>query len=76
MIGARRDVGELDGQASGAPNGSGLRSGDARGTGRAGMNHIFSGLQVLDLTNVLSGPTLTRLMVEMGAEAPWNTLRG
>ena len=30
------------------------------------MNHIFSGLQVLDLTNVLSGPTLTRLMVEMG----------
>ncbi|MEZ5260196.1 MAG: CoA transferase [Acidimicrobiales bacterium] len=32
------------------------------------MNHIFSGLQVLDLTNVLSGPTLTRLMVEMGAE--------
>ena len=32
------------------------------------MNGIFDGLRVLDLTNVLSGPTLTRLMVEMGAE--------
>ena len=32
------------------------------------MQGIFDGLRVLDLTNVLSGPTLTRLMVEMGAE--------
>jgi crotonobetainyl-CoA:carnitine CoA-transferase CaiB-like acyl-CoA transferase len=29
---------------------------------------IFEGLRVLDLSNVLSGPTLTRLMTEMGAE--------
>jgi crotonobetainyl-CoA:carnitine CoA-transferase CaiB-like acyl-CoA transferase len=29
---------------------------------------IFDGLRVLDLSNVLSGPTLTRLMTEMGAE--------
>jgi len=29
---------------------------------------VFDGLRVLDLTNVLSGPTLTRLMAEMGAE--------
>jgi crotonobetainyl-CoA:carnitine CoA-transferase CaiB-like acyl-CoA transferase len=32
------------------------------------MNGVFDGLRVLDLTNVLSGPTLTRLMAEMGAE--------
>ena len=32
------------------------------------MEGIFDGLRVLDLTNVLSGPTLTRLLVEMGAE--------
>lgn len=32
------------------------------------MDGILSGVRVLDLTNVLSGPTLTRLMVEMGAE--------
>lgn len=32
------------------------------------MEGIFDGLKVLDLTNVLSGPTLTRLLVEMGAE--------
>lgn len=29
---------------------------------------IFEGLVVLDLTNVLSGPTLTRLLAEMGAD--------
>jgi crotonobetainyl-CoA:carnitine CoA-transferase CaiB-like acyl-CoA transferase len=29
---------------------------------------IFDGLRVLDLSNVLSGPTLTRLLTEMGAE--------
>lgn len=32
------------------------------------MEGIFEGLRVADLTNVLSGPTLTRLLVEMGAE--------
>ena len=32
------------------------------------MQAIFDGLKVLDLSNVLSGPTLTRLMTEMGAE--------
>ncbi len=32
------------------------------------MEGIFEGIRVLDLTNVLSGPTLTRLMAEMGAE--------
>ncbi len=32
------------------------------------MAGIFDGIRVLDLTNVLSGPTLTRLMAEMGAE--------
>lgn len=32
------------------------------------MQGIFDGLRVLDLSNVLSGPTLTRLMTEMGAE--------
>ena len=32
------------------------------------MEGIFDGLRVLDLSNVLSGPTLTRLLVEMGAE--------
>ena len=32
------------------------------------MQGIFDGLRILDLTNVLSGPTLTRIMVEMGAE--------
>jgi crotonobetainyl-CoA:carnitine CoA-transferase CaiB-like acyl-CoA transferase len=29
---------------------------------------IFDGVRVLDLTNVLSGPSLTRLMAEMGAD--------
>ena len=32
------------------------------------MLGIFDGVRVLDFSNVLSGPTLTRLMVEMGAE--------
>ena len=32
------------------------------------MNGIFDGLRVLDFTQVLAGPTATRLMVEMGAE--------
>lgn len=32
------------------------------------MQGVLDGVRVLDLTNVLSGPTLTRLMVEMGAE--------
>ena len=32
------------------------------------MQAIFDGLKVLDLSNVLSGPTLTRLLTEMGAE--------
>lgn len=32
------------------------------------MQGIFDGLRVLDFTQVLAGPTATRLMVEMGAE--------
>lgn len=32
------------------------------------MKGIFDGLRVLDLSNVLSGPSLTRLMAEMGAD--------
>ena len=32
------------------------------------MNGILDGLRVLDFTQVLAGPTLTRLMAEMGAE--------
>ncbi len=34
----------------------------------AGFQHILSGFTVLDFTQALSGPTATRLMVEMGAE--------
>lgn len=32
------------------------------------MEGLFDGLRVLDFTQVLAGPTATRLMVEMGAE--------
>ena len=32
------------------------------------MDGIFDGLRVLDFTQVLAGPTATRLMVELGAE--------
>ena len=32
------------------------------------MQGIFDGLLVLDITNALSGPTLTRLLCEMGAD--------
>jgi len=34
----------------------------------ATFRHILTGFTVLDFTQVLSGPTATRLMVEMGAE--------
>ena len=40
--------------------------GKGRGTGR--VQGIFDGVRVLDFTNVLSGPSLTRLMAEMGAD--------
>ena len=30
--------------------------------------HVFDGVRVLDFTQVLAGPTVTRLMAEMGAE--------
>lgn len=40
----------------------------ARTGGQRQVQGIFDGVRVLDFTNVLSGPTLTRLMVEMGAE--------
>ena len=30
--------------------------------------HLLSGYTVLDFTQVLAGPTVTRLMAEMGAE--------
>ena len=30
--------------------------------------HLLSGYKVLDFTQVLAGPTVTRLMAEMGAE--------
>ena len=32
------------------------------------MGGIFEGVRVLDFTNAVSGPTLTRLMAEMGAD--------
>lgn len=32
------------------------------------MDGIFEGIRVLDFTNAVSGPTLTRLMAEMGAD--------
>ncbi|MQA84292.1 MAG: CoA transferase [Streptosporangiales bacterium] len=32
------------------------------------FGHIFDGVRVLDFTQVLAGPTVTRLMAEMGAE--------
>ena len=32
------------------------------------MQGIFEGIRVLDFTNVLSGPSLTRLLAEFGAE--------
>lgn len=34
----------------------------------SGFNHILTGFTVLDFTQVASGPSATRLMVEMGAE--------
>ena len=33
-----------------------------------GLRHVFDGYKVLDFTQVLPGPTVTRLMAEMGAE--------
>ena len=33
-----------------------------------GLKHILDGYKVLDFTQVLAGPTVTRLMAEMGAE--------
>lgn len=32
------------------------------------FRHVFDGIRVLDFTQVLAGPTVTRLMAEMGAE--------
>ena len=32
------------------------------------LKHILDGYKVLDFTQVLAGPTVTRLMAEMGAE--------
>jgi crotonobetainyl-CoA:carnitine CoA-transferase CaiB-like acyl-CoA transferase len=40
----------------------------AKGRGRAAGSHMLSGLKVLDFTQYLAGPTVTRLMAEMGAE--------
>lgn len=34
----------------------------------AHFQHVFDGIRVLDFTQVLAGPTVTRLMAEMGAE--------
>ena len=34
----------------------------------AELKHILDGYKVLDFTQVLAGPTVTRLMAEMGAE--------
>jgi crotonobetainyl-CoA:carnitine CoA-transferase CaiB-like acyl-CoA transferase len=33
-----------------------------------GLRHVLDGYKVLDFTQVLAGPTVTRLMAEMGAE--------
>lgn len=33
-----------------------------------GYGHVFDGVRVLDFSQVLAGPTVTRLMAEMGAE--------
>ena len=33
-----------------------------------GQQHILNGIKVLDFTHALAGPTVTRLMAEMGAE--------
>jgi crotonobetainyl-CoA:carnitine CoA-transferase CaiB-like acyl-CoA transferase len=40
----------------------------ARPRNGGSVKGIFEGVRVLDFTNVLSGPTLTRLMAEMGAD--------
>jgi len=32
------------------------------------LKHVLDGYKVLDFTQVLAGPTVTRLMAEMGAE--------
>ena len=32
------------------------------------QRHILDGIKVLDFTHALAGPTVTRLMAEMGAE--------
>ncbi|HZZ52272.1 MAG TPA: CoA transferase, partial [Pseudonocardia sp.] len=32
------------------------------------MEHVLAGYKILDLTQVLSGPSATRLMAEAGAE--------
>ena len=34
----------------------------------AELTHVLDGYRVLDFTQVLAGPTVTRLMAEMGAE--------
>src|SRR5438270_400916 len=33
-----------------------------------GLRHVLSGYKVLDFTQYVAGPTVTRLMAEMGAE--------
>ena len=32
------------------------------------MEHVLTGLRVLDFTRALAGPTCTRMLAEMGAE--------
>ncbi|HJU27960.1 MAG TPA: CoA transferase, partial [Candidatus Binataceae bacterium] len=32
------------------------------------MEHVLSGLKVLDLSRALAGPSCTRMLAEMGAE--------
>jgi crotonobetainyl-CoA:carnitine CoA-transferase CaiB-like acyl-CoA transferase len=36
--------------------------------GADASNHMLSGYEVLDFTQYVAGPTVTRLMAEMGAE--------